>query len=122
GVRRVDNYGLKLADALREVAPPAVAHPSIVLLSPGIYNSAYFEHVFLAREMGVPLVEGRDLFVADDRLYLRSTAGPFAGARGVSAHQRRFHRSGGVPSGQHARRPRPNAGLPRRQRDFGECG
>jgi uncharacterized circularly permuted ATP-grasp superfamily protein len=76
GVRRVDNYGLKLADALREVAPPAAANPSIVLLSPGIYNSAYFEHVFLAREMGVPLVEGRDLFVADDRLYLRSTAGP----------------------------------------------
>ena len=76
GVRRVDNYGLKLADALREVAPPSAANPYIVLLSPGIYNSAYFEHVFLAREMGVPLVEGRDLFVADDRLYLRSTAGP----------------------------------------------
>ena len=76
GVRRVDNYGLKLADALREVAPPAAANPYIVLLSPGICNSAYFEHVFLAREMGVPLVEGRDLFVADDRLYLRSTAGP----------------------------------------------
>jgi uncharacterized circularly permuted ATP-grasp superfamily protein len=75
-VRRVDNYGLKLADALHEVAPPGVSRPCIVLLSPGIYNSAYFEHVFLAREMGVPLVEGRDLFVADDRLYMRTTAGP----------------------------------------------
>ena len=75
-VRRVDNYGLRLADALREVAPPDAANPGIVLLSPGIYNSAYFEHVFLAREMGVSLVEGRDLFVADDRLFMRTTAGP----------------------------------------------
>ena len=47
----------------------------IVLLSPGTYNSAYFEHVFLAREMGVPLVEGRDLFVDNDRVYMRTTAG-----------------------------------------------
>ena len=76
GVRRVDNYGLKLVDALREVAPQGVERPWIVLLSPGIYNSAYFEHVFLAREMGVVLVEARDLFVAEDRLYMRTTAGP----------------------------------------------
>lgn len=75
-VRRVDNYGLRLADALREVAPPSASDPAIVLLSPGIHNSAYFEHVFLAREMGVTLVEGRDLFVADDRLFMRTTAGP----------------------------------------------
>lgn len=75
-LRRVDDYGLKLADALREVAPPAAGKPELVLLSPGIYNSAYFEHVFLAREMGIPLVEGRDLFVDDDRLYMRTTAGP----------------------------------------------
>ena len=55
--------------------PPAVSDPQVVLLSPGIYNSAYFEHVFLAREMGVPLVEGRDLIVEDDRVWMRTTAG-----------------------------------------------
>jgi uncharacterized circularly permuted ATP-grasp superfamily protein len=49
-----------------------------VLLSPGVFNSAYFEHVFLAREMGVPLVEGRDLVVENDRVYMRTVAGPVA--------------------------------------------
>ena len=49
--------------------------PQVVLLSPGIFNSAYFEHVFLAREMGVPLVEGRDLMVEDGRVWMRTTAG-----------------------------------------------
>jgi uncharacterized circularly permuted ATP-grasp superfamily protein len=49
--------------------------PQVVLLSPGIYNSAYFEHVFLAREMGVPLVEGRDLTGRDDKVYMRTTGG-----------------------------------------------
>ena len=49
--------------------------PQVVLLSPGIYNSAYFEHVFLAREMGVPLVEGADLVVEDDRVWMRTTGG-----------------------------------------------
>jgi uncharacterized circularly permuted ATP-grasp superfamily protein len=75
GVRPIDDYGQKLAAALREVAPQGVAEPRIVLLSPGTYNSAYFEHVFLAREMGVPLVEGRDLAVMDDRVYMRTTRG-----------------------------------------------
>ena len=54
---------------------PAGGDPQIVLLSPGIYNSAYFEHVFLAREMGVPLVEGRDLAVENDRVYMRTIGG-----------------------------------------------
>jgi len=75
-LRPVENYGLMLAAALAEVAPAACETPCIVLLSPGIYNSAYFEHVFLAREMGVPLVEGRDLFEADDHVYMRTTGGP----------------------------------------------
>ncbi len=61
---------------MREIAPAGCHDPQIVLLSPGIYNSAYFEHVFLAREMGVPLVEGRDLTVADDRVYMRTIGGP----------------------------------------------
>ena len=62
-VRGVDEYGLQLHNAMAEIAPPGVADPQVVVLSPGIFNSAYFEHVFLAREMGVPLVEGRDLMV-----------------------------------------------------------
>ena len=75
GLRPIDNYGAKLIAALQEVAPPRVANPQVVLLSPGTYNSAYFEHVFLAREMGVPLVEGPDLVVDDDRVFMRTTGG-----------------------------------------------
>jgi uncharacterized circularly permuted ATP-grasp superfamily protein len=60
---------------LREVAPPGADDPRVVLLSPGPYNSAFFEHVFLAREMGVPLVIGSDLVVQDDRVHMRTTDG-----------------------------------------------
>jgi uncharacterized circularly permuted ATP-grasp superfamily protein len=74
-LREVDEYGLRLHSALCEIAPQAVADPQVVLLSPGIYNSAYFEHVFLAREMGVPLVEGRDLLVENGRVFMRTTDG-----------------------------------------------
>jgi len=72
----VDTYGSRLMDALEEVAPKGVSHPTVVLLSPGVYNSAYFEHVFLAREMGAALAEGRDLFVEKDKAYMRTTRGP----------------------------------------------
>jgi uncharacterized circularly permuted ATP-grasp superfamily protein len=75
GLRGIDNYGTRLIAALQEVAPAGVADPQVVLLSPGTYNAAYFEHVFLAREMGVPLVEGRDLVVEDDRVFMRTTGG-----------------------------------------------
>jgi len=75
-VRAVSDYGMHLADAMTQIAPPSVDDPQIALLSPGVYNSAYFEHVFLAREMGVPLVEGRDLVVEDDRVFMKTTAGP----------------------------------------------
>ena len=71
----VDDYGRRLRAAMGEIAPENVADPQVVLLSPGIYNSAYFEHVFLAREMGVPLVEGADLLVEAERVYMRTTAG-----------------------------------------------
>ena len=74
-VRPVSDYGKRLLGKLREVAPAGVSNPNVVLLSPGIYNSAYFEHVFLAREMGVPLVEGRDLVVDNDRVYAHTIAG-----------------------------------------------
>jgi uncharacterized circularly permuted ATP-grasp superfamily protein len=75
GLRSVEDYGMHLVGAMRDVAPAERQDPEIVLLSPGTYNSAYFEHVFLAREMGVPLVEGRDLVVEDDRVWMRTTAG-----------------------------------------------
>ncbi len=74
-VRPVGSYGMMLQSALAEIAPTDVAEPQVVLLSPGIYNSAYFEHIFLAREMGVPLVEGSDLVVDDGCVWMRTTAG-----------------------------------------------
>src|SRR6202043_937225 len=75
GLRPVEDYGSRLVAAMREIAPAGCRDPQIVLLSPGIYNSAYFEHVFLAREMGVPLVVGSDLVVEDDRVYMRTISG-----------------------------------------------
>ncbi len=79
GLRSVENYGAKLLEAMSEIAPPRPDEdgydPQVVLLSPGAYNSAYFEHIFLAREMGVPLVEGRDLTVIDDKVYMKTTGG-----------------------------------------------
>ncbi len=74
-LRPVDDYGRRLRNAMDEIAPEGIDNPQVVLLSPGIYNSAYFEHVFLAREMGVPLVEGADLTVEDDKVWMRTTAG-----------------------------------------------
>src|SRR5271169_3617084 len=74
-LRPIDNSGAKLIAALQELAPVAASDPQVVLLSPGTHNSAYFEHVFLAREMGVPLVEGPDLVVEDERVWMRTTGG-----------------------------------------------
>ncbi len=74
-VRPVSDYGQRLNAALMETAPAGVDRPTTVLLSPGTYNSAYFEHIFLAREMGVALVEGRDLTVVDDRVYMKTIRG-----------------------------------------------
>jgi uncharacterized circularly permuted ATP-grasp superfamily protein len=75
-VRPVDHYGQALLATLRALAPADRSDPSIVLLTPGVYNSAYFEHTFLARQMGIELVEGRDLFVHDNVVYMRTTGGP----------------------------------------------
>ena len=74
-VRPVDSYPARLLEALRAAAPSGIAEPTVALLTPGIYNSAYFEHAFLARQMGVELVEGRDLVCRDNKVYMRSTAG-----------------------------------------------
>jgi uncharacterized circularly permuted ATP-grasp superfamily protein len=76
-VRPVNHYGSCLLAALRSVAPPSAGDPPcVVVLTPGVYNSAYYEHAFLARQMGVELVEGRDLVVDDHVVYMRTTRGP----------------------------------------------
>ena len=74
-IKPVSDYGLKLRQALNEVAPARIRDPQVVLLSPGVFNSAYFEHIFLAREMGAPLVEGRDLVIENDRVFMKTAAG-----------------------------------------------
>ena len=75
-VAPVAHYPDLLLETLRAVAPPSVNEPTVVLLTPGMYNSAYFEHAFLAQQMGIELVEGQDLFVKDTFVYMRTTRGP----------------------------------------------
>ena len=75
-VAPIDHYPQMLLDTLIEAAPPNVDKPVIVVMTPGAYNSAYFEHAFLASQMGVELVEGKDLFVHDDKVYMHTTEGP----------------------------------------------
>jgi uncharacterized circularly permuted ATP-grasp superfamily protein len=76
-VAPVENYPDELLATLKSVAPVnSSADPTVVLLTPGVYNSAYYEHSFLADKLGVELVEGRDLFVKDDLVYMRTTQGP----------------------------------------------
>ncbi|HXY76327.1 MAG TPA: circularly permuted type 2 ATP-grasp protein [Steroidobacteraceae bacterium] len=75
-IEPVEHYPDVLHENLKSVAPPGVTDPTVVLLTPGAYNSAYFEHAFLAQQMGIELVEGQDLFVRDAVLYMRTTQGP----------------------------------------------
>jgi uncharacterized circularly permuted ATP-grasp superfamily protein len=75
GVMPIDHYPQELLSMLRSVAPREAYDPCVVLLTPGIYNSAYFEHSFLARQMGIEIVEGRDLVCHDNRVYTRTTRG-----------------------------------------------
>jgi len=72
----VEHYPQVLLNNLRAVAQPGVHDPTVVLLSPGAYNSAYFEHAFIAQQMGIELVEGQDLFVRNNAVYMRTTQGP----------------------------------------------
>ena len=76
GIAPVAHYPDLLLEKLRAVAPSSASEPTVVVLTPGMYNSAYFEHAFLAQQMGVELVEGQDLFVKDDFVYMRTTQGP----------------------------------------------
>ena len=75
-IRPVDHYPDMLLETLRGVAHPHIENPVIVLLTPGHYNSAYFEHAFLAQQMGIELVEGQDLFVQNETVFMRTTQGP----------------------------------------------
>jgi uncharacterized circularly permuted ATP-grasp superfamily protein len=74
-VRPVDDYPVRLLHALRAAAPEGVSDPNVVVLTPGVYNAAYFEHALLARLMGVELVEGRDLICSGNRVRMRTTQG-----------------------------------------------
>jgi uncharacterized circularly permuted ATP-grasp superfamily protein len=75
GVRPVEDYPRELLRMLHYIAPAGVSDPTVVLLTPGAYNSAYFEHTYLARQMGIEIVEGRDLVVRDARVFMRTTKG-----------------------------------------------
>lgn len=75
GVRPIDHYPRELLETLRSLAPEGRHDPTVVLLTPGVFNSAYFEHAYLARQMGIELVEGRDLTVHENTLYMRTTGG-----------------------------------------------
>jgi len=74
-IRSVDEYPKRLIAALIAAAPAGVSHPNIVVLTPGVFNSAHFEHAFLARRMGVELVEGRDLYCRNNKVFMRTTQG-----------------------------------------------
>jgi uncharacterized circularly permuted ATP-grasp superfamily protein len=74
-VRMVNNYPLLLYKNLLSLTPRPVSNPTVVLMTPGIYNAAYYEHTFLARQMGVPLVEGRDLLVHNHKVFMKTTHG-----------------------------------------------
>ena len=87
-VRPVVDYPSRLNKLLEDLAPAQLDRPSVAVLTPGIYNSAYFEHAFLAQQMGVELVEGRDLVVADGRVHMRTTRGLRKSRRHLQAHRR----------------------------------
>lgn len=74
-VRRINDYPLLLHQILLSMAPTQISRPTVVLLTPGVFNSAYYEHTFLARQMGIPLVEGRDLVVDNHKVYMKTTDG-----------------------------------------------
>lgn len=74
-VRMINSYPLELHNILASLSPRQVDQPNIVILTPGVYNSAYYEHTFLARQMGIPLVEGRDLLVDGHKVFMKTTSG-----------------------------------------------
>jgi hypothetical protein len=122
-VAPVERYPDELLSALRSVAPlSASAEPTVALMTPGVYNSAYYEHSFLADKLGIELVEGRDLIVKNDEVFMRTTEG----LKRVDVIYRRVDDDFLDPltfrPGFGARRPRPDVGLCGRQRHAGERG
>jgi uncharacterized circularly permuted ATP-grasp superfamily protein len=97
-IEPVEHYPQMLLNTLREAAPANVTYPVIVVMTPGSYNSAYFEHAYLASQMGVELVEGQDLFVHQQKVYMHTTDGPQQVHVIYPAGGRRFYRSTCVPS------------------------
>ena len=97
GVRPIEHYTQVLLGTLRSLAPEGRPEPNIVLLSPGVFNSAYFEHAFLARQMGIELVEGRDLVVHDNVVYMRTTSGLRQSRCDLPPRRRRLHRPARLP-------------------------
>jgi uncharacterized circularly permuted ATP-grasp superfamily protein len=120
GVRPIEHYSQALLSTLRALAPDGRPDPTVALLTPGVYNSAYYEHSFLARQMGIELVEGRDLVVHDNVVYMRTTRG----FKRVHVIYRRvdddFLDPSGVQGRLGARRARPVQRVSRRQRHAGE--
>ena len=119
-IRPVDDYPSRLRDMLESLSPADVESPRVVVLTPGMYNSAYFEHSFLAQQMGVELVEGRDLVVSDGFVWMRTTKGLRARRRDLPAHRRRLSRPEGLPGRFDARRARADGRLPGRPRGAGQ--
>ncbi len=75
GIRSVERYPSDLLECLKEIAPTGVSRPTVAILTPGAYNSAFFEHIFLSQQMGIDLVEGRDLVCVDNRLFMKTVRG-----------------------------------------------
>jgi uncharacterized circularly permuted ATP-grasp superfamily protein len=106
GVLPVNHYPDELCKILRNLSPRAGNEPQMALLSPGIYNSAYFEHSFLAQQMGIELVKGRDLIVDDCVVYMKT----IHGLKRVDVMYRRIQGCGRVRRLRHADRARGRAG------------
>ncbi len=120
-VAPIEDYPDELLATLRSVAPPRASHePTIALMTPGQYNSAYYEHSFLADKLGVELVEGRDLFVKTTCLYAHDRRAA-SRRRYLPPHRRRLPRSAHLPPGFGPGRSGADRRLPRRQCDAREC-
>ena len=105
-VRSVEHYPADLLACLRELAPRGISDPVVALLTPGPFNSAFFEHVFLSQQMGIELVEGRDLVCVDHKLFMKTVHGLRQIDVLYRRSRRRLPRPGGLSSRLAARRSR----------------
>jgi len=121
GIQPVDEYPAQLFDTLASLSPRPLENPNVVVLTPGAFNSAYFEHAYLAQMMGVELVEGRDLIVDDQDQVFMQTIGTRARGRDLSSYRRRVSGPGSVSQGLLAGCARTDAGLACRQCRPGQC-